>query len=158
MTPDSLSERARLYPHRDAYLFNELGQMEATWGNTTYQNAPYGALFTYSIGQAPASDQKLALSISDAEGKPVRRIELCAGEETAPGLHRIAWDLRADSPNATSRCAPPAGGRAGFGGRGAAASPVPQARYTAAIGTVTGDGFTAIGKPVSFLVAPLPIR
>ena len=46
------AERARLYPLRDAYQYNELGQYEATWGNTTYPNPPYGALLTYSIGQA----------------------------------------------------------------------------------------------------------
>jgi hypothetical protein len=33
---------------------------------------------------------------------------------------------------------------------------VPQARYTASIGTLSGDTFTAIGKPVSFLVVALP--
>ena len=39
-TPQALGERARLYPLRDAYQYNELGQYEATWGNTTYPNPP----------------------------------------------------------------------------------------------------------------------
>jgi hypothetical protein len=154
VTPQALAERARLYPMRDAYQYSELGQYEATWGNTTYPNPPYGAVLTYSLGQA-AADQKLALSISDNDGKQVRRLELCP-DETTPGLHRIAWDLRGETPNAPSRCAA-AGRGGGFGGRGGnAPPPVPQARYTASIGTVTGDTFTAIGKPVSFLVVPLP--
>jgi photosystem II stability/assembly factor-like uncharacterized protein len=156
VSPEALAEKARLYPLRDAYQFNELNQMEATWGNTTYQNPPYGALFTYSIGQAPAGDQKVALTISDNDGKQVRRIELCP-DETAPGLHRIAWDLRPDTPNAPSRCAPQTG-RGGFGGRGGATAAVPQARYTATIGTLSGETYTPLGKPVSFAVLPLPAR
>ena len=153
VTADALAEKARLYPMRNAYQFNELNQMEASWGNTSYDNPPYGATFTYSIGQAPAGDQKLALTISDGEGKQIRRIELCPNE-TTPGLHRIAWDLRPDSPTPQNRCAPAAGGRfGGFGGRGAA--PVAQARYTATIGTLSGETYTALGKPVSFLVLPL---
>ena len=157
-TPEALGEKARLYQPRDAYQFNELNQMEATWGNTTYQNPPPGALLTYSVGQAPASGEKLALTISDGEGKQIRRIELCSGDETAPGLHRIAWDLRPDSAaGAASRCGAPQGGRGGFGGRGGGAgAAVPAARYTATIGTLNGETYTPIGKPVSFVVAPLP--
>jgi hypothetical protein len=81
----------------------------------------------------------------------VRRIDL-TGEHATPGLHRIAWDLRGDPPAGTQ----PQGGRGGGGGRGGnQGPPVAQARYTAAIGTVNGDAFTAVGKPVSFLVIPL---
>jgi hypothetical protein len=157
LTTQGLAERARLYPMRDAYQFNELSQMEATWGNSAYQNPPYGALLTYSVGQAPTGDQKLALSIADNDGKAIRRIELCA-DETTVGLHRLAWDLRGDTPNPPSRCTPQAQGRGGggFGGRGGGATAVAQGRYTATIGTLSGDAFTAIGKPVSFLVLPLP--
>ena len=156
LSAEGLAERARLYPLRDAYQFNELSQMEATWGNTSYDNPPYGALLTYSIGQAPAGDQKLALNIADNDGKQIRRLELCA-PETTPGLHRIAWDLRGDTPNAPSRCAPQGRGGfgGGFGGRGGGATAVAQGRYTATIGTLNGDSFTAIGTPVSFLVLPL---
>jgi hypothetical protein len=156
VTPEALAERARLYPLRDAYQYNELNQMEATWGNTTYANPPYGALFTYSIGQAPAADQKLYVAIADGEGKQIRKIELCS-EETTPGLHRVAWDLRPDTPNAPSRCAPQTG-RGGFGGRGAGTPAVPQARYTATIGSLSGEAYTPISKPVSFVVLPLPAR
>ena len=155
VSPQGLTERARLYPLRDAYQYNELGQFEATWGNTTYRNAPYGALMTYSLGQAPAADAKVAIQIADDQGKQVRRIEL-TGDAATPGLHRVAWDLRGDPP-AAGAGAPAAGrGGGGFGGRGGNADPtVAQARYTATIGTLSGDTFTAIGKPVSFLVVPL---
>jgi photosystem II stability/assembly factor-like uncharacterized protein len=152
ITPQGLGEKARLYPLRDAYQFNELNQMEASWGNTASPNPPYGALLTYSIGQG--AGEKLAVQIADDQGERVRRIELTP-EEGTPGLHRVAWDLRKDPP------AGAAGGRGGrggggFGGRGGGGQSVAQARYTATIGSVNGDTFTAIGSPVSFLVIGLP--
>jgi hypothetical protein len=155
LSPEGLAERARLYPMRDAYQYNELNQVEATWGNTSYENPPYGALLTYSLGQNAAANEKLAVSIADNEGKPVRRLDLC-GDENAPGLHRIAWDLRTVPANAPSRCTPQQGRGFGGFGRGNTANAVAPGRYTATIGTLDGDKFTAIGKPVSFLVLPLP--
>jgi photosystem II stability/assembly factor-like uncharacterized protein len=109
----------------------------------TYQNPPYGALLTYSIGKAPG-DAKMAIQIADGEGKQVRRIDL-TGEQATPGLHRIAWDLAAIRQRDA-----PQGGR---GGGGARRQPGPAGRAGAlhgAIGTVNGDAFTAVGKPVSF--------
>jgi hypothetical protein len=153
LSAQALGERARLYPLRDAYQYNELGQYEASSGNTAYPNPPYGALLTYSIGQS--SDSKMAIQIADDQGQQVRRIEL-TGDALTPGVHRIAWDLRRDPP------AGAAGGRGGqggggFGGRGGnAGPPVAQSRYTATIGTLSGETFTAVGTPVSFLVVPLP--
>ncbi|HEY2431096.1 MAG TPA: hypothetical protein VGI12_00385 [Vicinamibacterales bacterium] len=154
LSAETLKDRARLYPIRDASQFNELNQMEATWGNSANPNPPYGALLTYSLGAG--AGEKLALTIADNEGKQVRRLDLC-GDETTAGLHRIAWDLRPDAPNAPSRCAPQGRGAfgGGFGGRGGPAA-VAQGRYTATIGTMNGDAFTAVGRPVSFLVVPLP--
>ena len=131
---------------RDAYRSTSSGN-PSTWGNTTYPNPPYGALLTYSLGQAPAGDAKMAIQIADDQGKRIRRIDL-TGDALTPGLHRVAWNLRGD---------PPAGApQGGFGGRGGNAGPLAaQARYTATIGTVSGDAFTAIGKPLSFLVVTL---
>jgi len=153
VTPQTLGDKAHLYPLRDAYQYNELGQMEATWGNTTYRNPSYGALLTYSIGQAPGSDAKMAIQIADEEGKQIRRLEL-TGDELTPGLHRTAWDLRGEPPANTQGGRGGRGGGGGFG-RGNQGPLVAQARYTATIGTLSGDTFTAIGKPVSFLVTPL---
>jgi photosystem II stability/assembly factor-like uncharacterized protein len=154
MTPQTLGERARLYPLRDAYQYNELNQYEATYGNTTYPNPPYGAVLTYSIGQA--ADAKMVIQIADDQGQQVRRLEL-TGDALTPGVHRIAWDLRRDPPAAAAGGRGGQGGGGGFGGRGGnLGTPVTQARYTATIGTLSGDTFTAVGKPVSFLVVPLP--
>jgi hypothetical protein len=153
LSPEGLAEKARLYPMRDAYQFNELSQVEATWGNTTYPNPPYGALLTYSIAQAAGGDAKYAITIADDQGQQVRRIELTP-EQASLGLHRLAWDLHRDPPAGAQGGR---GGGGGFGGRGFNNAPaVAQARYTATIGTLSGDTFTAVGRPVSFLVLPLP--
>jgi hypothetical protein len=155
VTPKALAEEAYLFPLRNAYQFDELGQVRASWGDPATPNPPYGAIFTYHVGQAPAGDAKLVLQVADDTGKQVRRIEL----PKDPGVHRIAWDLRGDAPAAAG------GGRAGgagdpeaaqFTGRGRQGGPAATpGRYRATIGKVTGDTFTAIGQAQSFSVLPL---
>ncbi len=104
LTPQALTDEAKLFPLRDAYLFNELTHFDAAWGNESTPNPPYGALFTYHVGQAPPADAKLVLTVTDDSGKQVRRLDLVK----TTGLHRIAWNLRGE---------PPAGqGRGGRGG------------------------------------------
>ena len=157
VTPQALAEEAHLFPLRNAYQFNELGQLRASWGDPATPNPPYGAVFTFNVGQAPAGDAKLVLQIADDTGKQVRRIEL----PKDAGMHRIAWDLRGDPP------APPAGGRAGAPGgdpeaaqtfgRGRQGGPLATpGRYRATIGRLTADTFSAIGAAQSFAVVPLP--
>ncbi len=111
MTAQALTEEARLFPLRDAYIFNELSHHEAAWGNDSTPNPPYGAIFTYHVGQAPPADAKLVLSVADEAGRPVQ-----AARPAALGLVsiRIAWNLRGE---------PPAGGRGGGRGR-----PAPRQR------------------------------
>lgn len=157
ITPQALTEEARLFPLRDAYQFNELTQVQAAWGDIATPNPPYGAIFTYHVARAMGGDDKLVLTISDEAGKPIRRINL----PSDPGLHRVAWDLRGEPP------AQQEGGRgrgenadqepAQFSGRGRQTGPlVAMGRYRAAIGKLSGDDFTAIGEPQSFAVIPLP--
>ena len=155
VTPQALAEEARLFPLRNAYQFDELGQVRAAWGNPATPNPPYGAVFTYNVGQAPPGDTKLVLQIADDTGRQVRRIEL--SKDT--GVHRVAWDLRGDAPAAQG------GGRAGgaadeaaqFGGRGRQGGPTATpGRYRATIGKLTGDTFAAIGTAQSFSVMALP--
>ncbi|HEX6975153.1 MAG TPA: hypothetical protein VF147_12185, partial [Vicinamibacterales bacterium] len=155
VTPKALGEEAHLFPLRNAYQFDELGQLRASWGDPATPNPPYGAIFTYNVGQAPAGDAKLVLQISDDTGKQVRRIEL--PKDT--GMHRIAWDLRHDAPApAAGRGGAPGGDEAAqFFGRGRQGGPAATpGRYRAAIGKLTGDTFTAIGDAQSFNVIPLP--
>jgi hypothetical protein len=155
----SLAEEARLYPLRDAYLFDTLGQVEAAWGDPATPNPPYGALVTYSVGQAPSGDARLVLTITDEAGKQVRRLDL----SKEPGVHRIAWDLRGEAPapqggarGARGGAETPPEGAAAFGGRGRQSGPpAPAGRYKASIGKMSGDNVTAIGPPQSFLIVPL---
>ena len=159
VTPATLAEEARLYPLRDAYMFDTLGQVAASWGDPTTPNPPYGALFTYSVGQPPAGDARLVLTVTDDAGKQIRRIDL----SKEPGVHRIAWDLRGEPPAAPQGArgargaadAPPEGAQA-FGGRGRQSGPpAAPGRYKATIGKLSGDTVTPIGQPQSFLVVPL---
>src|SRR5207244_10733452 len=86
-------------------------------GNWTAPNPPFGAVLTYHLRQDLPADAKLVVTISDDSGKSVRRVD---GDQNQPlpksaGLHRVAWNLRADPPP------PPAPGQGdqGRGGRGA---------------------------------------
>jgi photosystem II stability/assembly factor-like uncharacterized protein len=166
LTAEALAAEARLFPLRDAYLFNELGHHGAAWGNISTPNPPFGAVFTYHVGQAPAADARFVLTIADESGKPVRRLDLA--KET--GVHRIAWPLRGDPP-AAGRGAGPGGGRGagggggdeqeqpafGGGGRGGQQAPlVAPGRYRATLGKLVGEIVTPIGDPQTFLVVPLP--
>jgi hypothetical protein len=161
ITPQSLTEEARLFPLRDAYQFDVLNQVEAAWGDPSTPNPPYGALFTYHVGKAPAGDAKLVLTIADDTGKQVRRLDLAK----EPGVHRIAWDLRGAPPVPASEArggADPTGraGAAGdppaFPGRGRQSGPpASPGRYRATIEKMSGDTATAIGQPQTFVVVPL---
>ena len=128
ITPQALAEEARLFPLRDAYLFNPLGLSPAgsaglgpLSGLWAAPNPPFGAVFTYNVKAALPADATLVLTITDDTGRQIRRMDV---DKTA-GLRRVAWNLRADPPAGA-----PAGGRGawrrrwrrrGFGGRGGAA-------------------------------------
>jgi hypothetical protein len=116
ITPQALAEEARLFPLRDAYLFNNITIAPAGTagagplsGNWTAPNPPFGAVFTYNLSKAPAGGEKYVVTIADDAGRQVRRLEL----DDEPGLKRVVWDLRQDPQQA-------AAGRGGAGeGRGA---------------------------------------
>jgi hypothetical protein len=177
VSAQTLAEDARLFPLRDAYLFNVVGQAPAgsagigpMAGNWTAPNPPLGAVFTYHVRQDLPADAKLVLTITDESGKQVRRLDL----DKSAGLRRIAWNLRADppAPAAASQGAQagPAGGAGGqrggasgaagsgqgFGfGRGPQAPLVPTGRYRAVLGKLVGEQVTPIGSPQTFLVMPI---
>jgi photosystem II stability/assembly factor-like uncharacterized protein len=167
LTPQSLKEEAHLFPLRDVYMFDELGQAEAAWGNEATNNPPYGAVFTYAIGQPIAGGAKIVLQISDAGGRAIRQLDVAQD----PGVHRVAWNLRNDPPAATDGGrggAPAGGGRGGpggddqeaggqFGGRGGQPQgpPVVPGRYRAALVKQSGETVTPIGEPQAFAVVPL---
>jgi hypothetical protein len=187
VTPASLAEEARLFPLRHAYSFNSTGLGPAgsagigtLSGNWQVTNPPFGAVFTYNVGNAFPADAKLVLTIENQAGQQVRRCEL---DKTA-GLRRVAWGLVPDSPPAatgaagrgagggrgagapdsTAAAEPPgvpsctaAPGRGGVGGgRGGGGQRVSNGAYTATVGKMVGTTVTPIGPSQSFLVLPLP--
>ena len=159
LTAESLAAEAKIFPLRDAYLYDELGQQQAAWGNVTTPNPPYGAVFTLHVGQAPSGDAKLVLNITDSANRPVRRLDL--PKET--GLHRVAWNLRGEAPAPEGGRGGRGGGEggddqpfAGFGRGGPPQGPlVTPGRYRVAIAKVEGEKITPIGDAQSFQVVPL---
>jgi photosystem II stability/assembly factor-like uncharacterized protein len=162
ITSQALAEEAKLFPLRDAYLYNAVGMSPAGTagigslsGNTTVQNPPAGAVFTYHVAQALPADAKLVLTITDEGGRQVRRLEI----DKAPGLRRVAWNLRVDPPAEAAQ----GGGRGGGGGgaqggfgRGNQPALVPTGRYTATLGRQVEKAVTPIGQPQTFRVTPPP--
>ncbi|HYN08070.1 MAG TPA: hypothetical protein VES67_11820 [Vicinamibacterales bacterium] len=177
VTAATLAEEARLFPLRRAYLYQTWGitdpgsaGLATLGGNYTMPNPPYGATFTYHVGQELPADARLVLTISDSEGRQVRRID---NLDKTVGIHRTTWNLTADPPAATGGAAPAGGqpgrgvgagggqgggagaGRGGRGGGGLAAEP---GRYRAVIGKQVGEAFVPIGPAQTFQVVPLPER
>ena len=173
VTPQSLTEEARLFPLRNAYQYDILPQQQAAWGNVANPNPPYGAVFTYSVNRAPQGTTKLVLNIADDTGRRVRRLDLARDT----GVNRITWDLRADPPP-SRQTTDAVGGRAGRGGAMGAGNATGQSgdqepptlsgrggppqgpsvaagRYRATIGRLDGDAFSPIGEPQAFQVVPL---
>ena len=185
VSPQALTEEAKLYPLRDAYSFTNVGMAPAGTagigklsGNYTFDNPPMGAMFTYSVGTALPADAKLVLTIADDQGRQVRRMEV----DKAPGLRRVTWNLRGDPPAQAaspqgagqpgSAGSPQAAGQpAGRGGQPAATPQVPAqfgggrgggglplaapGRYTATLGKQVGETVTPIGTPQTFRVASI---
>ena len=150
ITPAALAESVRLFPLRDAYLFNPLGLSPAgsaglgpLSGLWAAPNPPFGAVFTYSVKETLPADSTLVLTITDDTGRQIRRLDVA---KTA-GLRRVAWNLRGEAPPA------PAGGRgaAGGGGQGGGRGGPPQGAlvapgtYRATLGRKVGEEVTAIG-------------
>ena len=86
----TLSQKALLFPPRDAWVYNEIGYVISVYGNYTTPNPPFGAVLHYYLSDEFTSKGKLILSITNAKGRQVRQIELPA----EPGLHRVRWDLQ----------------------------------------------------------------
>ena len=159
----ALAEDTRIFPLRDAYLYNLLDQTPAgsaglglLSGLWSAPNPPFGAVFTYHVRQALPTDQKLVLTITDENRRLIRRLDL----DGSPGLRRTAWNLRAEVPAATDQGQGAAGlgGRGGGGGAGAAGGGrgfqqgplVEPGRYRATLGRMSGDIVTPIGQPQTF--------
>lgn len=99
--------------------------------------------------EALESGPRVFLQVSDAAGRPVRRLE---GPARA-GVHRIAWDLRGPVPDAVNLSTP--GFRPPWAGdpRGPLVAP---GRYTVELLLVSSSGVRRVGTPQAFTVKPVP--
>jgi photosystem II stability/assembly factor-like uncharacterized protein len=160
VTAAALNEEARLFPLRSAYQYAQLTQYRASGDDWTADNPPYGAVFTYHVRQSLPADTRLVLTIADANGRQVRRLDL----DKAAGLRRVAWNFSGDPAPPPP---PPAGGEpagrggrgfggGGGGGRGGGGGPqAPLGRYTATLGKMVGETVTPIGPSQAFMVVAL---
>ena len=98
-----------LFPVRSALRYT-VRATRAGGGDTEFAaaNPPYGAILNYYL---PAQTDDVRFEVMDAAGKVIRTIP-APGSERAPGVHRIAWDLRGNAPAGSD------GGRRGGEGRG----------------------------------------
>ena len=99
-------QAATLFPVRSALRYS-VRATRAGGGDSEFAapNPAYGALLNYYL---PARTDEVRFEMRDAAGKAIRTIP-APGNERDAGVHRIAWDLRANAP---------AGGPGGGGRRG----------------------------------------
>ncbi len=130
MTSSVVQAKAHLFRPETAVRWRPLPDHGGTNRRFVGQNPPPGAQIYYSLTKKP---ENISLKILDYTGKTVRELKA----ETAPGLHRVAWDLalapaRRGGPGA-------AGGRGGRGGRTGEAAPGNRPANTARAGAPTGN-------------------
>ena len=113
-------------------------------------------MITYSVAASIPDAEKLVLNISDESGRQIRRLDL----DKAPGLRRIAWNLRGEAPPQN----PADQGRGGFGGFGGGRGGqnlgpvVIPGRYRATLARVASDKVTPVGAAQSFNVMPIELK
>ena len=148
ITPQAMTEEARLFPLRHAYSFQPggvanpgsagVGYMSGNW-NTP--NPPVGAWMTYNVAGNIPADAKLVLTISDIRGAQVRRCEL----DKTQGLKRFVWNLNADAgttfnANGQAVVPPPVTARPDTGAAAAPATSLPMCIAAAGAGGGFGGG------------------
>jgi photosystem II stability/assembly factor-like uncharacterized protein len=98
--------------------------------------------------EALESGPKVIVTIADASGQAVRRLEAPA----KAGLHRINWDLRGANPDPIDLSPPGFVPPWGDSPKGPLVAP---GRYTAALAIVSAAGVRSLGTPQSFEVKPV---
>ena len=111
---------AHLFPVPDAMILLPDGSRSSGMGSGGYtgQNPAPGPVISYLVNSIPA-DATPKLEVVDAAGTVVRQLAV----NRNPGLHRVAWDMRAGPPLTgpvvpAGRAAGGGGGATGAGGGG----------------------------------------
>ena len=143
----TVGERAGLYPVRDAYAFNPIRYYSAGSGAGAFtaQNPPFGAIFTYSLGESlPTGDAEMVFVVRETNGAVVA--EVPAPNRAA--WNRVTWDLRGLPES------PEQGG--GQGGRTRQGPLVNPGRYSVTLEARVGGEGSVLAGPETFWVRPLP--
>jgi photosystem II stability/assembly factor-like uncharacterized protein len=130
LTPQTLAKEGVLLPPRRTYLYHERTTVRAG-GDQPSPNPPFGALLTYYLRADLPDGAKVVLTVTDADGKAVRKL---TGSATG-GLHRLTWDLRPEG---------------GGGPRGAAL--VKPGTYKVSLAKQVKETVTPFGEPVDMEV------
>jgi hypothetical protein len=100
-TSEVAAEDAHLFRPRDAYRFRSVAGVRDAGSFVNGENPPYGAAINFSLKAAPA--QRVELTISGADGKPIRTMSL----QGRAGMNRVWWNLRYDSVKTVALRTPP---------------------------------------------------
>jgi photosystem II stability/assembly factor-like uncharacterized protein len=98
--------------------------------------------------EALETGPKVVVTIADASGQAVRRLEAPA----KAGLHRINWDLRGANPDPIDLSPPGFVPPWGDSPKGPLVAP---GRYTATLAILSAEGVRTVGTPQSFEVKPV---
>jgi photosystem II stability/assembly factor-like uncharacterized protein len=143
--PGTLTQKALLFPPRDARVYDEIGYVGAAFGNFTTPNPPFGAMLHYYLCEdlIRNNNDKIVLAITDAKGEPVRQMTVT----TTAGLHRVVWDLR--------RSPQPQEQKSRRGRRRSRPGPlVEPGEYTLSLLKVVNGQETCIGKSQTIQIKP----
>lgn len=146
---------AALFPIRPAIRYS-VRATRAGGGDSEFAapNPAYGALLTYYL---PAKTDDLRIEVQDAASRLISTIPASASERDR-GVHRIAWDLRANPPAAGDagrgggRRGGGEGGGEGGGGRGGAPRGAQVLPGTYTVRMIVGS--TAVAQKVTVQLDP----
>lgn len=117
MSREALTRPLTLFPMRYTYRLSRFNSLQDQ-GEFLFQapNPSYGAVISYFLADEPGEDEKVEITIRDAQGDFVRSLE---GSKNR-GVNRVTWDFRHTVEGAEPP-PPTAGGR--FRGRGGIQAP-----------------------------------
>ena len=96
LSPDALAAPLHLFSSRSAMQFQRFNRGRGSRGTAYYNapNPPDGVTLDFRVSEElAAGDDPMTLTIVDAAGETVRRLLV---PQSAPGLHRLVWDMRHD--------------------------------------------------------------
>lgn len=142
LTETSLAAEGTLLSSGGARAYHEATLLQAAPGNFATPNPAFGIVLTYHLRDGLTEDERLALVIEDADGKPVAEVE----GDGSKGLHRLNWDLRAGKLGLQQQRR---GSRAG--------TMVDPGVYTVKLVKVTEKERLLLGAPREVRVSTLPL-